>query len=147
MLYIWRRHITGRAPCACLLRVGAPSCLVRPCEWVISQEWISISLTCGWVMSRERMRHVTYINKSCDKCDCGRLQVERLASASSEMEHPRVLSDRMNESCHICDWVMSHTWPYVCVREKDCVCTQATYGVACVSRIDKIISLFCKRDL
>jgi len=50
----------------------------------------------------------------------------------------------MNESCHTYEWVMSHTWMSQVARMNE---SRYTYGVALVSRIDKIIGLFCKRDL
>ena len=39
-----------------------------------------------------------------------------------------------------------HTYVHLCL-EWYCLSTNCSYGVAEVSRIDKIIGLFCKRDL
>jgi len=47
----------------------------------------------------------------------------------------------MQESCHTCEWVTSH------MSRSNVTYMNEAYGMATVSRIDKIIGLFCKRAL
>jgi len=50
--------------------------------------------------------------------------------------------ERENECACVCVCERERERERVCVREREYVCN---YGVASVSRIDKIIGLFCKR--
>ena len=67
---------------------------------------------------------VSHVNESC--------RTYEISTINSWKGHSRY------ESCHTCETVSSHVWISHVAH---------MYGVATVSRIDKIIGLFCKRAL
>ena len=103
---------------------------------VVSEESVVVH-TYEMIMSHIWMRHVTCTNESCHTCEW-------------VMSHIRMCQvTHMNQSCHSHESVavftvadFRNTWR-ICLF----VSSRWLYGVASVSRIDKIIGLFCKRAL
>jgi len=138
MSHVWMGHVT---------RMNG-SCHMY--EWVMSHVWMChVTYTpthdsCdiyGWVVSHTWISHVTHMNESC-------LTYEWVMSHIwlSHVKH-------MNQSCHTYECIMSHvvklrlrvTWHiqmshviYVAYMD---------YGVATMSRLLKIVGLFCKKAL
>jgi len=143
------------------------SCRWSIWEWVMSHIWMS-HVTCEWVMSHRNkscdmwMSHVTHRWQCYVRCCCladdswGWVTSHMWMSHVSHMNESRhtyewVMSHivmlwmshvtHVNESCHTCEWVMSHIWMSpVSQMNKSCL----TYGVATISRLLKIIGLFCR---
>ena len=119
-------------------------------EWVISHIWVMSRIT-----SFKRMSHVTLANGSC--------HAHGWVMSHFWMSH--VI--HMNESCHAYEWVMSYIWmSHGAHMNESCHTYDGTrarqvrkwgslkkfsknlyYGVATISRLLKIVGLFCKRAL
>jgi len=154
MSHIWMSHITHMTES------------YHAYEWVMSHIWLShvthMTESCHTyeqVMLHIWMSHVT-------QSSSWKTRSRRTArTAHSSLEDWMSHATHVNELCHTCEWVMSHIWlshvthmneSYYAVKKcKDCTLKSwklngqscYTYGVAMISRLLKIIGLFCKRAL
>jgi len=142
MSHIWMSHVTHM------------NWLCHICAWVMSHIWIShvthTNESCHTyerVMSHIWTSHVTHMNESCHTYErvMSHIWISDVTHICEwVMSHVWIShSTHMNELCHTYEWVMSH----IGIRTPPCVQQQHQYRVASNSRIDKIIGLFCKRDL
>jgi len=107
----------------------------RMCIWVMSQVWKSH-------VAHIRMRHDTHVNEACHTYEG--------VMSHLWMSH----GTHMNESCHTYEGVMSHTYEWVMARmwmihvthmNESCrTHTNESYGVATISRLLKMICVFCR---
>jgi hypothetical protein len=138
--------------------LGHVALVIESCRtyWVMSHIMTEVCCTSEWVLLHIWMSHVAHVIASCRTCDwvTSHRWISLGAHNDSVMLHVRMsLVAHMNESyvrhmtSHVCDtsqWVTCATYrPYDEVMSHVLI----KYGVASVSRIDKIIGLFCKRAL
>jgi len=100
------------------------------CEWIISQWTSHVPRICQQIRG-------TWLVRVCQQYSCMCLCFVHLLCHTWGLSH-------MNESCHN-EWAMCYVYVnniYACVCGF-CAC----YGVATISRLLKIIGLFCKRAL
>jgi len=144
--------------CVCVMCVWV--CLVCVCVYVCWHEW--------WVMLRRERSYATHMEESCHTYErVMSLSYERVVSQLSVSHvtrmnqscytHEPVKSHiwisrvthvshvtHMNESSHTYEWVMSHILKCHVASHK---AFNSAYGVATISRLLKIVGLFCKRAI
>jgi len=120
----WLRHKVW-----CLVYISDESCLIY--EWLMSHIWMS---------------HVSYMNESCFIMSRLILWLRLLAFHMSDRDFAtkyalyRALLGKRPDTLNQCA-DLPRRWPWLCHK----VCL--VYGVAFVSRINKIMSVFCNRAL
>ena len=156
--HVWMSHVTyewvmSRMNELCHIWMSHMSSMNESCHvWMshVTYECVISHVCISHVTSAlARMSQVTYINTSC-LTYTHEWVMFYVVSYHTWMRHVTYawVMSHLNQSCHI--WMSHFTYEWVTSRmneSRHVWLSQDTYGVVLVSRIDKIIGLFCKRDL